>query len=236
MFHFFKKNIPQPKEEAQEPLSEFEQAAQYHCEVRGLDDRPVFLADVKDYDGDSFRLFPTLDADAPSVIYNSRYKLVFRTPCQPIPVWTGRVRGSTYEFWKMDELTRLRDEQRASFRQRVSLSAVVRNLLGLPENGETLTEAYYSRDYDQCEVLDVGMGGLQLRSSHSFSENDLLAVTGLRLYHDPQPFSLPLQVRWVSAGDGAYRYGCAFRSVPEQEERRLCAAMFSLQRASMGRI
>lgn len=235
MFHFFKKSVPQPEEE-QKPLSEFEQAARYHCEVRGLDDRPVFLADVKDYDGDSFRLFPTLDADAPSVIYNSRYKLVFRTPCQPIPVWTGRVRGSTYEFWKMDELTRLRDEQRASFRQRVSLSAVVRNLLGLPENGETLTEAYYSRDYDQCEILDVGMGGLQLRSSHSFSQDDLLAVTGLRLYHDPQPFSLPLQVRWVSAGEGAYRYGCAFRSVPEQEERRLCAAMFSLQRASMGRV
>lgn len=235
MFHLFKKSVPQPEEE-QEPGSEFEQAAQFHCEVRGLDDRPVFLADVKDYDGDSFRLFPTLDADAPSVIYNSRYKLVFRTPHQPIPVWTGRVRGSTYEFWKMDELTRLRDEQRASFRQRVSLSAVVRNLLGLPENGETLTEAYYSRDYDQCEILDVGMGGLQLRSSHAFSEDDLLAVTGLRLYHDPQPFSLPLQVRWVSAGDGAYCCGCAFRSVPEQEERRLCAAMFSLQRASMGRV
>ncbi|MET0016974.1 PilZ domain-containing protein [Oscillibacter sp.] len=235
MFHFFKKSVPQPEEE-QEPLSEFEQAAQYHCEVRGIDDRPVFLADVKDFDGDSFRLFPTLDADAPSVIYNSHYKLVFRTPHQPIPVWTGRVRGSTYKFWKMDELTRLKDEQRASFRQRVSLSAVVRNLLGLPENGETLTAAYYSRDYDQCEILDVGMGGLQLRSSHSFRMNDLLAVTGLRLYHDPQPFSLPLQVRWVSAGDGAYRCGCAFHSVPEQEERRLCAAMFSLQRASMGRV
>ena len=156
MFDFFKKSVPHTEEE-QEPLSEFEQAAQYHCEVRGLDDRPVFLADVKDFDGDSFCLFPTLDADAPSVIYNSRYKLVFRTLHQPIPVWTGRVRGSTYKFWKMDELTRLRDEQRASFRQRVSLAAVVRNLLGLPENGETLTEAYYSRDYDQCEILDVGM-------------------------------------------------------------------------------
>lgn len=235
MFRFFKKNISSPAEEPK-PLGAFEQAAQYRCEVRGLDDRPVFLADVKDYDGDSFHLFPTLDADAPSVIYNSRYKLVFRTPRQPNPVWTGRVRGSTYEFWKMDELTRLRDEQRASFRQRVFLSAVVRNLLGLPENGEVLTEAYYSKDYDRCEILDVGMGGLQLQSSHFFSKDDLLAVTGLRLFHDPQPFSLPLQVRWVSTDDGAYRCGCAFRSVSKQEERRFCAAMFSLQRSSMGRV
>lgn len=235
MFHFFKKSVSQITEEP-EPQNEFERAARYHCEVRGLDDRPIFLADVKDYDGDSFRLFPTLDSDAPSVIYNNRYKLVFRTPSQPTPVWTGRVRGSTYEFWKMDELTRLRDEQRASFRQRVSLSAVVRNLLGLPENGEILTSAYYSQDYDQCEVLDVGMGGLQISSSHPFRQNDLLAVTGLRLNHDPQPFALPLQVRWVAAEDGTYRCGCAFHAVPEQEERRLCAAMFSLQRASLGRM
>ena len=176
-----------------------------------------------------------LDTDVPSVIYNSLYKLVFRTPHQPNPVWTGRVRGSTYEFWKMDELTRLRDEQRASFRQRVSLTAVVRNLPCLPENGEALTQAYGSRDYARCEVLDLGMGGLQLQSGHFFRKDDFLAVTGLRLFHDPQPFSLPLQVRWVSAQDGTCRCGCAFRSVPKGDERRLCAAMFSLQRASMGR-
>lgn len=234
MFHLFKKSVPQPAKEPK-PLSEFEQAAQYRCEIRALDDRPVFLADVKEYDGDSFRLFPALDADAPSVIYNSRYKLVFRTPRQPNPVWTGRVRGSTYEFWKMDDLTRLGDELRASFRQRVSLAAVVRNLPYPLENGEALTEAYASRDYARCEVLDLGMGGLQLQSDHFFRKDDFLAVTGLRLFHDPQPFSLPLQVRWVSAQDGACRCGCAFRSVPKREERRLCAAMFSLQRANMGR-
>ena len=61
MFHLFKKSLSQPVEEPK-PLSEFEQAAQYRCEVRGLDDRPVFLADLKNYDGNSFRLFPALEA------------------------------------------------------------------------------------------------------------------------------------------------------------------------------
>lgn len=235
MFQLFRKKVSPPPEE-QLPQSEFERAAKYSCEVRGLDDRPIFLADVKDYDGDTCRLLPALNMDAPPVIYNNRYKLVFRAPMQPIPVWAGRVRGSTMDFWKMDELTRLPDEQRVNFRQRVTLTAVVRNLLGLPKSGESLSEACYSSSYDPCQVLDVGMGGLRLQSSHRFDVNDLLAVTGLRLLHDPQPFALPLQVRWVREDEDGFFCGCAFHAVPENDERRLCADMFRLQRASLGRV
>lgn len=232
-FSLFKKAAGQTAEEASPP-TEFERAMRYHCEVRGMDDHPIFLADVKDFDGQSARIFPVGDKDAPSVICNNSYKLVFRTPQKPSPAWTARVRGSTEDFWKMDDFTRAPDEQRASFRQHLSVDAVVRGLLGLPKDGAPLTEEYYQAEANgHCQVVDMGLGGLQFQYDRPFSVNDVLAVTGLRLSHDPQPFALPLEVRWVAEDHGRYRCGCAFRAVPEQEENRLCAAIFGLQRANM---
>ena len=76
---FHKQPAPAPAVRESKPLSEFEHAAKHRCEVRGMDDRPIFLADVKGYDGHSFLLYPALDIDAPPVILNSQYKLVFRT-------------------------------------------------------------------------------------------------------------------------------------------------------------
>lgn len=236
---FHKQPAPAPAVRESKPLSEFEHAAKHRCEVRGMDDRPIFLADVKGYDGHSFLLYPALDIDAPPVIFNSQYKLVFRTLQRPAPAWAARVRGSNYEFWKMDELSRQPDEQRASFRQRLSPlpAAVIRVLLELPKRGEALGEQCFSGEQADCEVLDVGVGGLQLRSSEPFFKNELVAVTGLLLGRDPNPFSLPLQVRWVAdSGDGFYHCGCAFHAVPERDEQRLCAAMFGLQRTSLNRI
>ena len=114
---------------------------------------------------------------------------------------------------------------------------MIRVLLELPKRGEALGEQYFSGEQADCEVLDVGVGGLQLRSSEPFFKNELVAVTGLLLGRDPNPFSLPLQVRWVAdSGDGFYHCGCAFHAVPERDEQRLCAAMFGLQRASLSRI
>lgn len=232
---FTKSPAPEPAENLP-PADEFGRAMQYHCEVRGMDDRPVFLADAKEYDGTAVRLFPTMGREAPPVIYNNEYKLVFRVPQRPIPVWTGRVRGSSQEFWKLDDLTRFHDEQRATFRQRVTLSASLRALLRLPQQGEPLQEGYLSAKSLSCRILDMGLGGLQFSSPGAFSPGDLLAVTELRLAHDPNPFSLPLQVRWSEAGaDGTYRCGCAYPTIDVQAQDRLCAAIFGLQRASMHR-
>lgn len=239
MFRFFSsfhKKRPAPAEEPSKPLTEFERAAKFRCEVRAMDDRPVFLADVKNYNGDSLFLYPAFGAEAPPVFFNATYKLVFRTPFHPAPAWSARVRGSNEEFWKVDELTRQPDEQRASFRQRVRLSATVRGLLKLPEKGGTLSGDCFSGESAACEVVDVGMGGMQLCSSEPFFKNELVAVTDLFLSEDPQPFTLPLQVRWVAdSDDGHYHFGCAFHAVPEHEEQRLCAAMFGIQRAYLAR-
>lgn len=235
MFRIFSRFQKKPDvltEEPDKPLSEFQRAARFRCEVRAMDDRPVFLADVKDYNGDSLFLRPAFGAEAPPVIFNSTYKLVFRTPFRPAPAWSARVRGSSTDFWKMDELIRQPDEQRTSFRQCVRLSATVHGLLKLPEKGGTLSGDCFSDESAACEVVDVGMGGMQLCSSEPFFKSELVAVTDLFLSDDPQPFTLPLQVRWVAdSEDGHYHFGCAFHAVPEHEEQRLCAAMFGLQRA-----
>lgn len=226
---FFKKR--QEKEPAPVPaqeLTEFEQNMKYACEVRSPEGLPVFLARTKEYNDEdkTVQLYSAFGRAVPPVIYHNEYRLVFRVPDSSAPVWHGRVCGSTEDFWKLDCLERMPfDEQRSTFRQTVSLSASVR-----VKNADGRLDMSTLPDY--CQVVDMSLGGMQLVSSHPYQLADHLTVSGIRLHQDPEPFKFSLVVRWAKKGADEYHCGCSFDGIDQKDERRLCAAMYALQRAS----
>lgn len=209
---------------------ELRSAVGHLCEVRKPNNTLVFLGRVQNFNGKALSVFPAGGKEAPPVIFNDEFKLVLHIPGKPALVWRGQICGSSYAFWKLDHLSRCHfKENRMNFRQPVSLRANLLCINSLYPNSPHGETEYYSR---LCKVVDVSLGGIQLRSQDPYHVNDHLLLTNLWLDPvQPQPFVFSLQVRWVERISGVEsRYGCAFESMSIRDEDRLCAAILDLQR------
>lgn len=219
-----------PGESQQASSAELREAVGHLCEVRKPNNTLVFLGRVQGLDGKALSVWPTGGREAPPVIYNDEFKLILHVPQKAALVWTGNVCGSSRSFWKLDNLVKChRKEQRVNFRQPVSLRANALCINAIYPDSPPGEDLYYSR---LCKVVDVSLGGIQLRGQDHYRPGDHLLLTNLWLdQSQPQPFVFTVQIRWAEQiSSMEWRFGCFFESMSIRDEDRLCAAILELQR------
>lgn len=214
---------------------ELMQAVGCLCEVRHLQNNTlVFLGRVQNFNGWALSVWPTGGKEAPPVIYNDEYKLILHIHHKPALSWRGTICGNTRSFWKLDHLTRCHfKEQRVNFRQTTNLRANLLCLNSIYPDMPRRAEAYFAR---LCRVVDISLGGLQIRTQDSYQVGDYLLVMNLCL--DPsqptRPFLFTTQVRWAEQVNRIEtRLGCSFEPMSVHDEDRLCAAILELQRTDI---
>lgn len=212
---------------------ELQRAVGCLCEVRKLDNALVFLGRISAFDGRAITVLPTGGKEAPPVIYNDTFKLVLHITGEPALSWTGKICGSTRSFWRLDHMIRCHfREQRTAFRQTVNLRANVLCINALYPDATPHADQLYAR---LCRVMDVSLGGIQLRGQDLYRPGDHLLLMNLWLIEGAeQPFVFTTCVRWSEQiSRMECRYGCAFERMNIRDEDRLCAAILELQRSDI---
>lgn len=232
----FRTTVPKGRdaESSKASPTELREAAGHLCEVRKPEDnRLIFLGRVQGVDNGALVIWPAGGREAPPVIYNSEFKLILHIPQKSALVWLGNVQGSSRSFWKLGNLFKChRQEQRVNFRQPISLRANALCVNALYPEKPRGADQYYAR---LCKVVDVSLGGVQLRSQDRYRPGDHLLLTNLWLdASQPQPFVFTVQIRWAQAVNTVeHRYGCCFEPMSIRDEDRLCAAILELQRIDL---
>ncbi len=225
------KGSPEPL--SQSHLKELRGAVGHLCEVRKPDNTLIFLGRVQEFDGSSLSVWPAGGREAPPVIYNDEFKLILHIPRKPALVWMGNICGSSRSFWKLNRLVSChRKEQRVNFRQPVSLRANALCINALYPGSPRGKDEYFAR---LCKVVDVSLGGIQLRGQDVYQPGDHLLLMNLWLdQSQSQPFVFTVQVRWSAPiSTVETRLGCSFESMSIRDEDRLCAAILELQRLDL---
>lgn len=229
----YKTTVPEGKRDAPYKISplELREALGHLCEVRRSNDNNlIFLGRVQGADSGALVVWPAGGREAPPVIYNDEFKLILHIPQKPALVCLGNVHGSSRSFWKLGNLSKChRKEQRVNFRQPVSLRANALCINALYPDRPRGSDQYYSR---LCKVVDVSLGGVQLRSQDRYRSGDHLLLTNLWLdASQSQPFVFTVQICWVQPVNTVEsRFGCFFEPMSIRDEDRLCAAILELQR------
>lgn len=214
--------------------ADLREAVGHLCEVRKPNDNKlVFLGRVQGTDIGALAIFPAGGREAPPVIYNDDFKLILHIPRKSTQVWLGKIHGSSRTFWKLGSLSKCHQrEQRVNFRQPVSLRANALCINALYPESARGEAQYYAR---LCKVVDVSLGGVQLRSQDRYRPGDHLLLTNLWLDESqPQPFVFTTQICWAQPVNKVEtRFGCFFESMSIRDEDRLCAAILELQRLDL---
>lgn len=199
------------------------------CELRSMDNSLIFLGRLQDYDGDAVLITGDGAGEVPPVVYNTPFKVVVHAHGQPVRTWRGAVCGSAPGFWKLDRLRPAHaSELRAHFRQVSMVHANALCVNALYPSHRSLPRA---RPHPAI-IMDISLGGLQLRSRETFESGDWLLLTDVDLspQPSPRPFVLTCQVRWAEQARNGSICGCLFAPMDPAEQDRLCAAIFELQR------
>ncbi|BDF72449.1 hypothetical protein CE91St41_34310 [Oscillospiraceae bacterium] len=220
-----------PMEPAAPPPPSLGQIVGARCELRSQEDNSlVFLGRIQGFDGRAVTVYAAAGGEVPPVIYNTPFKLVIRAPGRSALVWRGKICGSARGFWKLDQLSVFHyAEHRAHFRQPVSLPARVLCINSLHGSSP---RRFSPSLLQPCRVMDVSLSGVRLRCREAFVRGDWLLLTGLDLLSDGEPpFAPTCRVCWADRLQGnEFLFGCSFSPMGLQEQDRLCAAIFTLQR------
>lgn len=206
------------------------------CEVMTVENHLVCIGRLSHADNRELTLVPATARELPPVIYNTRFKLrIYRLADAPLEM-EGSICANGPTKWQFDRLVDLNlMEKRRTFRQRTRAAAYV--LPYRPEEEEQGEQAPLPESQVGV-VLDISVGGLQLRCRTPFQQGDRISVQQVRLEPEGEAFDFLCEVRWAR-----YRperddwfYGCLFAPpLNRQQEDRLCSAIFSLQRHELHR-
>lgn len=194
-------------------------------EVMTLENRLTFVGKVDRLKGEAVFIRETAGGELPPVLYNKEIKLRFFQAERNL-VLLGKICGSTKYLWKVDRLeSKFAKEQRAFFRQRVSLDTTA-----LCSRRPSRTKM--GKRAAPCHVLDVSGGGILISSKEKYDVEDRLAISGIYLVESEEPYAFSCLVRRVlpETETDFIRYGCQFESLSPKEQDRLLHAIFILQR------
>ncbi len=213
-------------------LSDLEEAKGAYCEIRSLQNTLATLGYVEEVDFDTFAVvIAKKDGEMPSVMYNTKFKLIVRPRGGNSIVFEGMICGSNKHIWKLDNLQRyFHTENRGYFRQPINTQAYVVcvNALFAPP-----TEELHLEQAHICRVMDISLKGVQIHAdTECFQEGDLILIRDLLLFAKEQSYYsfLARVKRSVEAGESDYIYGCEFDRLSEKQQNLLCSDIFLLNR------
>lgn len=194
-------------------------------EVLTKKNRLTFMGKVESYKNGAVIIREANGDVLPLVLYNKEIKLRFYFNQKNL-VLNAKICGSTKYIWKADRLeSAFTKEQRAFFRQRISLQSPALCARRSSAGVEAKRAA-------PCELLDISAGGVLLSSTEEYQVGDRLSITGVYLLENDDPFVFRCLVRRVGEAeeDGNIRYGCQFETIIPREQDRLLSAIFTIQR------
>ena len=192
------------------------------CEVLNEENRLLFVGRLQRYDQRERMLCVEVrkrESTPRGVLYHAPVGVRLRERGEVI-LFRGLVERNASDFWRIaiqDVIAT--PERRENFRQ--------------PVNGAgTLVDGQGRRL--PCRLVDVSLGGVQIRCSAGYQEGEELALTFQLLEGGPQHQVLCVVRRTVDApGEhGMFGYGCSFRRLRPWQEDQLCRDIFALQKKS----
>lgn len=204
------------------------------CELRSMHNDLLFVGRIQAFDGDTLTIYASGGGQVPPVVFNTEFKLHIRAHGRSVTVWSGAICGSSRTFWKLDRLERYsHQEHRQHFRQRAAVPAEVLCINSLFDRSKRHPERKHYRA-TQARLVDISLGGVQVRSAERFERGDWLLLTGVQLLPNAAPFVFTCQVCWADrAGPREFTFGCRFTTMSAQEQDRLCSGIFTLQRLDL---
>lgn len=221
-----------PEWEEDPPFSELDIRIGMLVEVLTMKNTLTFVGRVKNFSPSAvLTIKEAADAELPPVLYNQEVKLRFFQEGKSL-VLRGQVCGSNQWIWRVDRLeSQFGAEHRMFFRQNVDLKAQVAQRTGpMGEGAPGPDSAPQAPEKFPCQLLDVSVGGLLVRSRKAFQEGDCLQITDAVITAELGPFSFQCQVQRVQKVGGNYLYGCKFLELSTKDEDRLLQAIFIVQR------
>lgn len=212
-------------QENQENMDSMQQYLGAACEVLQLDNKLLFTGSIDQYDArvDELTVSARDGSETPKgIIYHTPVKLHVQTTLamNKVLLLYGQVCRCTPEFWTIVlRHTFSCAERRSSFRQPVSVEAVVSRGSGPASSAAA-----------PCRTIDISLSGLCFISRARYLAGEKIFVSSLQLHHDGPIHSFACTVQRVQTLEsGALRYGCQFDNITEQQEDLLFHDMFLLQ-------
>lgn len=143
--------------------------------------------------------------------------------------FTGKVCGSSEQFWMLDRLEAVQNNEnrRSAFRQATIIDGF---LFRMDANGDAAPNSGPL----PCQVMDISAGGCLVRCKQEFQSEDRLFLMGMELIPGQEDFAFTCQVRRViPKGRDGFDYGCQFEGMTAKEEDRLLQAIFQIQRRAL---
>ncbi|MCI8360493.1 MAG: PilZ domain-containing protein [Clostridiales bacterium] len=196
-------------------------------EVLTRDNQVVFLARVVEMHDKSVKLTSVSGDDVPQVFYNAEIKLRSFLSDMKTVLFEGVVRGSSENFWIIEELKGQVRQGRAFYRQSVSTKAHVSCVNGIYAPNRKRADG---GKIAACDILDISGGGVRVSCKEKFEEGDWLFIMDANFAPVKDQFSFTCRVLRVEFKRNMYIYGCQFEGLSQKEQDRLIEAIFVLQR------
>lgn len=198
-------------------------------EVMDLNNQLIFVGRAAEYKRGMVTIREASDQEVPPVFYNTEVKLRYFYKGESL-VLHGQICGSSPYFWRVDRLKpQFSAQQRSAFRQRIRLKTWAAPAEGTPGEGEEPTLGKRS----PCELQDISVGGLLMKSRERFEVDQILVMPEVRVIPEEEPFHLVCRVCRVTENRLDYTYGCQFQGLSEWEQDRLLRDIFAVQREEL---
>lgn len=195
-------------------------------EVLDLNNQLIFVGRASEYSGGVLTIREASDQEVPPVLYNTEVKLRYFYKAENL-VLQGMICGSTSYFWRVDRLEpQFAAQQRTAFRQRIQMKTwAAPQVEPAGQDGEmTLGKQA------QCELMDISVGGLLMKSREKFEKDQVLVFPEVRVMPEEDPYRFVCRICWIAEGPREYSYGCEFQGMSEWEQDRLLRDIFAVQR------
>ena len=198
-------------------------------EVLNEDGKFVFLGKVTDIDSDFIKIENSKGDSTPPAFYGAVVKLRgFLPGMRPINA-QAQICGTAPDFWKLDHIQGMyTQENRASFRQRVSIDTML-----IPANSIFGGSSTQPSTPLPCRILDISVGGVQISCREKLQEGDWLFLPEVSVVDDFPPFSFTCVVRRRGENSTGFLYGCQIDGLTPKEQEQLLRAIFAAQRLDL---
>ncbi len=199
-------------------------------EVLASNNQVIFLGKVDKIDDTAIQLSNSSGQNVPPILYNAEVKLRGFVSTSQTFICSGRICGSSDQFWKIDQLSaQYIENHRNFFRQKVSIDAKITHVNGEPAVRSGVKSSAAS-DGVPCKLLDISGGGAHISCMELYKPGDLLFISDVKLLPDSEAFSFHCKVQRADTEERTRFYGCEFEGLPLKEQDRLVRTIFLLQR------
>lgn len=200
-------------------------------EILNLENKTIFVGSVEWIKDSMVQITDSSGGFLPPIEYNSPIKLRFFSGSQALTL-SGVIRGTSENFWRVDELKLLQaEERRQHFRQYTTLEGqvmCVNSLFGVKNGNDEQKMGTFN-----CRVVDLSTTGARIRTDGIYEKGDMLFMVDIRVSPYEPALTVTSIVRRVIENNGAKEYGCEFYGLSTEEQEAITRLVLDIQRKEL---